>query len=130
MGLFAAGGAVTSARADRFRAILREEFERAASEPVSAQELDLARRLMSADLVRQFETNSGIAAFRSECLLYRLPLSRDDYLREASQATPDSLLATARARFAPQNLREIEVDPARGLGKLTAILRYLIFRRI
>jgi zinc protease len=130
VGLFAAGGAVSSARADRFRAILREEFERAASEPVSAQELDLARRLMSADLVRQFETNSGIAAFRSECLLYRLPLSRDDYLREASQATPDSLLATARARFAPQNLREIEVDPARGLGKLTAILRYLIFRRI
>ena len=39
----------------------------------------------AADLVRQFETNRGIAAFRSESLLYRLSLSRDDYLREAQR---------------------------------------------
>jgi zinc protease len=130
LGLFGAGGAVSPARAERFRAILREEFERVGREPVSAQELDLARRLLAADLTRQFETNRGIAAFRSESLLYRLSLSRDDYLREASLATPASLLATARVRFAPEKLREIEVDPARGLGKLAAILRYLIFRRI
>jgi len=130
LGLFAAGGAVSPARAERFRAILREEFERVAREPVSAQELDLARRLMAADLVRQFETNTGIAAFRSEGLLYRLPLSRDEYLREASQATPVSLLATARTRFAPEKIRELEIDPAKGLGKLTAILRFLLFRRI
>jgi zinc protease len=130
LGLFAAGGAVSPSRAERFRAILREEFERVAREPVSAQELDLARRLMAADLVRQFETNTGIAAFRSESLLYRLPLSRDEYLREASQATPASLLATARTRFAPEKIRELEIDPAKGLGKLTAILRFLLFRRI
>ena len=130
LGLFAAGGAVSPSRAERFRAILREEFERVAREPVSAQELDLARRLMAADLVRQFETNTGIAAFRSEGLLYRLPLSRDEYLREASQATPVSLLATARTRFAPEKIRELEIDPAKGLGKLTAILRFLLFRRI
>jgi len=130
LGLFAAGGAVSPDRAERFRVILKEEFERVAREPVSPDELELARRLMSADLVRQFETNTGIASFRAESLQYRLPLSRDDYVREAAEATPTSLLATAQARFAADKLREIEVDPAKGLGKLTAILRYLIFRRI
>ena len=85
---------------------------------------------MGADLVRQFETNAGIAEFRSESLLYGLPLSRDTYLTEAARITPEGLLATARTRFAPEKLREIEVDPARGLGKLTAILRFLIFRSI
>jgi zinc protease len=130
LGVFGAGGAVDPPRADRFRAILREEFERIAREPVGREELDLARRLFTADLVRQFETNAGIAEFRSESLLYGLPLSRDAYLDEAAQATPEALLAAARARFAPEKLRELEVDPARGLGKLLAILRFLIFRRI
>ena len=130
LGLFAAGGAVDPARADRFRAILKEEFSRIGRESVSAEELELARRLLGADLVRQFETNSGIAEFRSESLLYGLPLSRDIYLAETARATPEGLLATARTRFAPEKLRELEVDPARGLGKLTAILRFLIFRSI
>ncbi len=130
LGVFAAGGAVDPARADRLKTVLAEEFARIAREPIEPAELDLARRLFSADLTRQFETNSGIAAFRSESLLYDLPISRDAYLEEAGRATPATLLQTARARFSPERLRELEVDPARGLGKLTAILRYLIFRSI
>ncbi len=130
LGVFAAGGAVDPARAERFKAVLKEEFARIAREAIDPSELDLARRLLAADLTRQFETNSGIAAFRSESLLYGLPISRDAYLEEAARATPEALLRAARARFSAERLRELEVDPARGLGKLTAILRYLIFRSI
>ena len=130
LGVFAAGGAVDPGRADRFRAILREEFARIAREPVGRDELELARRLLTADLVREFETNSGIAAFRSESLLYGYPISRDVYLEETARVTPEQLLEKARSRLGPEKLREVEVDPARGLGKLTAILRFLIFRTI
>jgi predicted Zn-dependent peptidase len=99
-------------------------------EPVGADELELARRRFSADLVREFETNDGIAAFRSERLLYGLPISRDADLEAAAKLTPQDLLSTSRAYFAPAKLREIEVAPARGLGKVVAILRFLIFRTI
>lgn len=130
LGIFAVGGAVDPERRDRFRAILREEFARIAVEPVASRELELARRLFHADLVRDFETNDGIAEFRSERLLYGLALSRDEELDAAAKLTPEDLLASARSEFAPDKLREIEVAPARGLGKLLAILRYLVFRRI
>jgi zinc protease len=130
LGIFAAGGAVDPNKSERFRAILREEFGRIAREPVGSDELDLARRLFSADLVREFETNEGIAAFRSERLLYGLPLSRDADIDAAGRLTPKDLLAVARTGFAPEKLREIEVDPARGPEKLLAILRFLLFRRI
>jgi len=130
LGIFAAGGAADPARADRFKTILKEEFARIAREPIGADELHLSRRLLSADLVREFETNEGIAAFRSERLLYRLPISRDAELDAAARLTPDQLLSTARLYFAPEKLREIEVEPARGLGKLWAILHFLIFKSI
>src|SRR5262249_20212880 len=68
LGIFAVGGAVDPDRADRFKAILQEEFARISREPVTPDELQLARRLFSADLVREFETNEGIASFRSERL--------------------------------------------------------------
>jgi zinc protease len=130
LGVFAAGGAVDPGKAARFKAVLGEEFGRIARDPIEPSELELARRLLAADLTRQFETNSGIAAFRSDSLLYDLPLSRDAYLEEAARATPEVLLQKARSRLSAGELRELEVDPARGLGKVTAILRYLIFRSI
>jgi zinc protease len=130
LGFFGAGGAVDPARSERLRAILREEFGRIAREPVSPEELDLARRLMAADLVRKFETNDGIAEFRSDRLVYGLPLSRDDDLAAAARLTPADLLASGRVRFAPEKLREIQIAPARGFGKVLAVLRFLIFRSI
>jgi zinc protease len=130
LGIFATGGAVDPDRADRFKAILREEFDRIAREPVTVDELQLARRLFSADVVREFETNDGIASFRSERLLYGLPISRDADIDVAGKLTPQELLAAAQLHFSKEKLREIEVAPARGLGKLWAVLHFLIFRSI
>jgi zinc protease len=130
LGFFGTGGAVDARRAERFRAILREEFGRIAREPVSSEEIDLARHLMAADLTRKFETNDGIAEFRSDRLVYGLPLSRDEDLAAAARLTSADLLAVARVRFAPERLREIQIAPARGFGKVLAVLRFLIFRSI
>ena len=130
LGVFGVGGAVDPRRSERFRAILREEFERISREPVSRDELELARRLMAADLTRKFETNDGIAEFRADRLVYGLPISRDEDLAAAARLTPADLLAAAKARFAPDRLREIQIAPARGFGKLLAVVRFLIFRSI
>src|SRR5262249_26152171 len=121
LGIFAVGGAVDPDRADRFKAILQEEFARISREPVTPDELQLARRLFSADLVREFETNEGIASFRSERLLYGLPISRDADIDTAGRLTSDELLSSARTHFGQDKVRQIEVAPARGLGKVWAL---------
>ena len=130
LGIFGIGGAVDPAKAERFRSILREEFERIAREPVLPEELDLARRLMAADLARAFETNDGIAEYRAERLVYGLPVSRDADLAAAARLKPGDLLAVARTRLSPGNLREIQIAPARGFGKVMAVLRFLVLRSI
>ncbi|MGH9388326.1 MAG: M16 family metallopeptidase, partial [Vicinamibacteria bacterium] len=95
LGLFAAGGAVDPPRSERFRSILREEFDRITKEPVGNAELDLAKALLHADLIRAFESNAGIAAFRADRLLYRQSVSRDAYLDDMRRLTPEDLLAAA-----------------------------------
>jgi predicted Zn-dependent peptidase len=130
IGAVGAGGAVDPTKSDRFRAILREELERLAREPVSAGELDLAKKLLSADTIRDFESNEGVAAFRADRLLYGQPVSRDAYMDEMQRLTAEELLSAAREAFAPDRLRDVEIRPARGFGKVLAILRYLLFRRL
>ena len=130
LGVFAAGGAVPPAKSARFRDVLRVELARLAAEPVSEDELRTAKSLLTADLVRAFESNDGIAAFRSERLLYGRDVSRDAWLDEAMQLTAGDLQAVARARFAPERLREVEIRSARGFGKVLAAIRYLVFRRL
>jgi len=130
LGIFGIGGAVDPAKSELFRSILHEEFARIAREPVASDELDLARRLMASDLARNFETNDGIADYRAERLLYGLPISRDADLQAAARLTPADLLTVARARLGPEHVREIRIAPARGFGKVMAVLRFLILRSI
>lgn len=130
LGLFAAGGGVDPKKSGRFESVLREEFDRLAAEPVSEEELAVAKTLLRSDMVRAFESNAGIAAFRADRLLYGQPLSRDAYLADVLRLTPQQLLDVARVRFSHERLREAEVRPARGFGKVLAALRYLLFRRL
>lgn len=130
LGLFACGGAVVPSRSARLRAVLLEELERLRREPVGADELERAKTLLRADLVRQFESNSGIALFRADRLLYGQPLSRDVYLDEALRLTPQDLYVAAQAQLGADRIREVEIRPARGFGKVLAAVRYLLFRRL
>jgi zinc protease len=130
IGVLAGGGAVDPAKAERFKAILADEIARLAREPVDPSELDLAKGLLRADVVREFESNEGIAGFRGHRLLYRQDVSRDAWAGEVERLGPEDLLAAARKSLAPDKVREVEIQPARGFGKVMAVLRYLLFRRI
>lgn len=130
IGVLAGGGAVDPAKAARFKAILADELGRLAREPVNSSELDLAKGLLRADMVRDFESNEGIASFRGERLLYRQDVSRDAWAAEIEGLGPEDLLAAAKKDLAPGKVREVEIQPARGFGKVLAVLRYLLFRRL
>ena len=129
-GAFGTGCAVDRERTEEARAILLEELGRLAREPVSAEELATAHRLLHGRLALLFETNEGIAAFRAQRWLRRQPLSRDDYLARADSLTEQDLLAAARAHWGATPPVEIQVLPARGPGKLLAALKFLFFRHL
>ena len=136
-GAFASGLAVHPSRTEQARSVLQEELLRLSREPVSARELATARALHRGRLALQFETNQGRAEFRSHCLRYGRELSRDILLRQADELEPGHLLAVAGRYWgieqedpAARGPVEIQVLPARGLGKVIAALRFLIFRRL
>ncbi len=133
VGAFGAGVAVAPDRAESARSALREEMDRLAREPASDDELKIARNLLRGRLARQFETNEGIAEFRTARLLHDQDLSRDAHEREMDRITPESLRTAAARTWGGGEAPEptaIEVLPARGFGKVIAALKYLFFRRL
>ncbi|MGH9869144.1 MAG: M16 family metallopeptidase [Candidatus Polarisedimenticolia bacterium] len=132
-GAFGAGVAVDPDRAAQARMALREEMDRLAREPVSAEELSVARAVLKGRAAAQFETNAGIADFRTRRLLYGQDVSREAHEETLARLTPDDLRDTAARTWGGGSAPEptaIEVLPARGFGKVVAALKYLFFRRL
>jgi len=131
-GAFGAGVAVDPADAARTRAALAEEMQRLAREPVTPSEIDTAKRLARGRLDLQFETNAGIAAFHARRLSFGQPVDRESYRGRIDRLSPEDLLDVARRTWGDggRGPTAIEVLPARGFGKVIALLRFLIFRRI
>jgi len=137
-GAMAAGLAVDPDRAERARTALIEEIVRLAKEPVPAPELETAKARLHARLAMLYETNEGIARFRSRRVYLGQSASRDAYLSSADQLTPSDLLRVASSHWgeAPGRdasrggLIEVQVLPARGFGKVLAALKFLLFRRL
>src|SRR5262245_37840843 len=135
IGGFGAGVAVAPERADVAAAALREELARLAREPVTQAELDSARARLRAALFRDFQTNEGRAGFRARRLFLGEEPGLAPYLVRLDALTPGDLRKTAEASWggapgAAGGPMEIQVVPARGLGKLFAAMQYLIFKRL
>ena len=128
-GAFGTGAAVAPDRTEQTRAVLLEEVERLATEPITRVELDTVVRLLTGRLALRFETNSGAARFHGRRLLYGRPVGRVAYVSELTTLTPEDLTAVAR-RYWGDGPIAIEVLPARGLGKVFAALKFLLFRRL
>src|SRR6185436_3919063 len=105
IGVLAGGGAVDPEKAERFKTILADELRRLTREPVETAELGLAKTLLRSDIVRSFESNEGIAAFRGQRLLYRQDVSRDAWQGEIERLGPEEVLAAAKKDLAPENVR-------------------------
>ncbi len=115
---------------ERARTVFLEEIERFRTEPPSNEELERAKNRMLGGQIFSFESNRGIVNFRNKSELYGLPLSRDEYKRSIKSITPEDIHSAAKKYLSQDRLIEVQVIPARGLGKLIAIFKYLLFKRI
>jgi len=115
---------------ERARTAFLEEIERFRTEPPPNEELKRAKNRMLGGQIFSFEYNRGIVNFRNKSELYDLPLSRDEYKRSIKSITSEDIHSVAEKYLSQDRLIEVQVVPARGLGKLIAIFKYLLFKRI
>jgi len=112
-GPFVARTAVeTAVTAPAFEEILGE-IERMRSEPVSEEELELARHALTLSLPLQFETAAQITRKVSRQRIYGLPEDYWETFRERLEAvTPDEVTATCRRYLDPDRLVLLAVTDA------------------
>jgi predicted Zn-dependent peptidase len=136
VGAFGAGLVVAPDLTEQARTVLLDEMTRLAREPVSPEELDTARKRIRGQMAIRFETNSGVAEFRSRRLLHGQPVAQEEYLTAIGRLSTGDLQRVADTYWgrdddeASRGPMEIQVLPARGFGKVIAALKYLFFRRL
>lgn len=132
-GAFSVGLAVDPGKADAARAALLEELALLAREPVSQEELATARMKARGRLLRELETNAGSAGFLARRHLLRQPPDPQLYLDELDRLSASELQVIAASTWGEDSGPgpiEIQVLPARGLGKVVAALKFLFFKRL
>jgi len=110
--------------------VILDEMNRIRLEPVPVQKFDTAKQKLLGRFAIRCETNSGRANFYASTELAGEPMSAEQYKDKIRAVTRESIADAARDRFEDKDILLLEVKPARGLEKLAAIIRFLIFKRI
>ena len=110
--------------------IILDEMNRIKREPVPAHEFDTAKQKLLGRFAIHSETNSGRASFYASTELAGESMAAEEYRNKIRAVTHESMADAARDHFEDKDVMLLEVKPARGLEKLAAILRFLVFKRI
>ncbi len=110
--------------------VILDEMNRIALEPVAAEEFETARKKLLGRFAIHSETNSGRASFYASTELANELLSTQEYRSRIDAVTSETIADAARERFEDHDIMLLEVKPAKGIEKLAAILRFLVFKRI
>jgi len=110
--------------------IILDEMNRIKAEPVLAEEFGVAKKKLLGRFVIECETNSGRASFYAATELAGELLSTEEYTGRIGAVTRELIAEAAQDHFEEKDIMLLDVKPARGLGKLAAILRFLVFKRI
>jgi zinc protease len=90
------------------------ELERIRKEPVSTEELSLAREYLEGVFPIRYETTSAIASALATLAIYELPAEYyDSYRRNIHSVTTASVLEAAKAHLHPDELQTVIVGDAR-----------------
>lgn len=104
-GLLAAGGVCDAPKALRALRAVHEEVDRLRARPVTASELDLAKRNIEADFIFDRETPFGRAKKLGYSMLHFGDLEFENrYLRQLAAVTPQSVLDASRRWLRPEAL--------------------------
>jgi len=110
--------------------IILDEMNRIKREPVALEEFETARKKLLGRFAIECETNSGRASFYAATELANEILSTEEYRGRIEAVTRETVAEAARDHFEDRDIILLDVKPARGLGKLAAIMRFLVFKRI
>jgi zinc protease len=104
---------------DRARAGLRAEIERIVREPVTEEELDVAKNYLTGSFVFRFQKNSQIADFLVEAEVYDLGF---DFLERYPElirgVTAEDVSRVARAHLHPDRLVTVVAGPVEEHGRV------------
>jgi len=104
---------------DRAISGLRREIARIVEEPVTTEELEVAKSYLTGSFVFRFQKNSQIAQFLLEAEVYGLGF---DYLEKFPEliraVTVEDITRVAREYIDPQNLTTVVVGPLDDRGKI------------
>jgi predicted Zn-dependent peptidase len=90
------------------------ELERIRGEPISEEELLLARDYLEGVFPIRYETTSAIASALATLVIYSLPADYfDSYRRNVHSVSTDAVLKAARSHLHPDELQTIVVGDAR-----------------
>ncbi|MBZ0271025.1 insulinase family protein [bacterium] len=120
-GVFLVGGVCEAKKTPAALRAVAGQIERMRAEPVTAQELDKARRNIEAYFVFERETPVGLAKKLGFSWLHTGDLEFDaKYLKRVARATPEDIRAFAEKYLAPGRINLAVVAPETEKKRLTA----------
>ncbi len=130
IGIVGMGIGVDPVKLERAREIMREEIALLSSEPPSAEELERVKSRWKGKWIFAAESDAGLAGYLVHNELYGLSLSQQDHEKTVESVTAEDIQKVASSCLSEDDLIEVQIVPAKGLGKIKAILKYLMFKRL
>ena len=130
IGLWGIGVGTPSEDLREAEKIIVDEMNRIKVDTVPAEELEVARRKLLGRFAIGCETNSARAGFYAATELAGDLLSTDEHKKRIGAVTRETVAEAAKHHFEDRDIMLMDVKPARGFGKVVAIVRFLIFKRI
>ena len=115
---------------DEAEQIVQNEMSRIKAEPLSLDEFETARSRVLGGFAIGCETNSGRTGFYAATELAGALLSTEDHRKKIEAVTQETIAEAARHKFEDKEVMLLAVKPARALGKILAIIKFLIFARV
>jgi zinc protease len=104
---------------DRARAGLRGEISRIVEEPVSGEELDIAKSYLTGSFVLRFQKNAQVSEFMLDAEIYGLGF---DYLEKYPDliraVTIEDVTRVTRRHIHPERLTTVVVGPVDEMGRM------------
>ena len=111
-GLFFVYGSIGPGNLDRFVELVLEEFDDLTNEPVTDEELELAKKKTKGNLVLGLENNRALMGRLGITALYDTGfLSVEDVIRKLEEVTPEDITRVANRLLTRKNLRYSLLGP-------------------
>ncbi|MGR3311270.1 MAG: M16 family metallopeptidase [Candidatus Brocadiales bacterium] len=115
---------------ERVEEIVLSEIEKMKSAPISEEELSIAKSETAGRLKIDLESNDARASIYGHWSGSDELLTKDVILQEIEKISAEEITHTVQEHFQDDRLLVFTIMPAKGLGIVWAIIKFLLFKRI